>query len=35
MTISAMGNPGLRQAFTNVPDELGTARTRVTAPTGR
>jgi hypothetical protein len=35
MTISAIGNPGLRQAFTKVPDELGTARTHVTALTGR
>jgi len=35
MTISAMGNPGLRQAFINVPDELGTTRTHVTAPIGR
>jgi hypothetical protein len=35
MTISAMGNPGLRQAFTEAPDELGMARTHVTAPIGR
>jgi hypothetical protein len=35
MTISAMGNRGLRQAFAIVPDELGMARTHVTAPIGR
>jgi hypothetical protein len=35
MTISAMGNPGPRQAFTKVPDELGTAHTHITAPIRR
>src|SRR5207247_4093037 len=34
MTIPAWANPGLRQAFTTAPDELGTAGTHVTAPIG-